>query len=349
MNIGVIGAGIAGLACAKSAAERGFEVTIFDKARGPGGRISTRRQPIAEGTGSVADERHFDHGAQYFTARDEAFRAAVREWTELGIVSEWKPKLVSLEDSGELSKDHGPTRYVGVPSMSQIARHMGEQVSGLATVGFGVKVVGLERHGHLWEFIAEDGERLGAFDVVVVALPAPQAVELLGDVPDIRARLRSISMRPCWALMLSFDQRLPVDFDAAFVNTRGLRDRISWVSRNNSKPGRPDHESWIVHAAAEWSRQHLEETPNAVLPQLREAFFEALDLDPAAFPTAVQVAHRWRYALPDAPLCDACLYDIEAGVGACGDWCMGARVEAAYLSGLALADRLVESQHPAMC
>ena len=42
-TVGVIGAGMAGLACARELAAKGFEVTVFDKGRGLGGRTATRR------------------------------------------------------------------------------------------------------------------------------------------------------------------------------------------------------------------------------------------------------------------------------------------------------------------
>ena len=52
-------------------------------------------------------------------------------------------------------------------------------------------------------------------------------------------------------------------------------------------------------------------------------------------------AHRWMYAIPDNPLQQDCLFDPTTGIGACGDWCGGSRVEAAYLSGIALAGGLM--------
>ena len=50
-------------------------------------------------------------------------------------------------------------------------------------------------------------------------------------------------------------------------------------------------------------------------------------------PVAALEAHRWRYARVGAPLGEACLLDRSAGIGLCGDWCLDARVEAAFMSG----------------
>ena len=57
--------------------------------------------------------------------------------------------------------------------------------------------------------------------------------------------------------------------------------------------------------------------------------------------------HRWRYAFVDRPVGSACLLDAAAGLGACGDWCLGARVEAALLSGYAMAGRILGLDTPA--
>jgi predicted NAD/FAD-dependent oxidoreductase len=59
-------------------------------------------------------------------------------------------------------------------------------------------------------------------------------------------------------------------------------------------------------------------------------------------PAPVQrAAHRWRYALVETPLGESCLWDPASGIGVCGDFCLGPRVEAAWLSGTALASAVL--------
>lgn len=333
MRVAVIGGGMAGLTCTRTLADHGWDVQVFDKGRGPGGRMSRKR--VESDTG----ELHFDHGAQYFTARDERFRRLVDSWIDEGVVAEWHPRLVSIEADHLLSKPHGPTRYVGTPGMNALVKHLAETLPERAAVRFNTRVAQLHLHGHQWELEDDRGVTLGRFDAVVAAVPAPQAAALLEDVPDLRARLERVSMTPSWAVLLGFDRAVPVEFDAAFINKPETREIVTWIARNASKPGRPDGASWVVHAAPRWSADHVDDDPESVIEPVTRAFFEALGVDPIE-PTYAS-AHRWRYALPEAPLCEGCLFDQSLAVGACGDWCMGARVEGAFLSGAAMAGRLL--------
>lgn len=317
----VVGAGIAGLACAELLRRRGWQVRLFDKGRGPGGRMSTRR----------ARGWRFDHGAQYFTVRDARFARAVEAWRRAGVVARWDGEIVVLEDGSRRPTGGGTERWVGVPGMSAVCRHLG---AGLE-VAFGTRVERLERAGESWRLTSAAGEQLGRYDAVVVAVPAPQAAHLLAPVaPGVAARCARVDMAPCWAAMVAFDRPLELGFDGAFVH----RSALSWVARNGSKPGRPPGEAWVLHGSPDWSRDHLELAPEAAAERLLAALAAAcggIERRPVFLD-----AHRWRYALPAEPLPETCLLDAGLRLAVCGDWCAGPRVEGAYLSGRAAAERL---------
>ena len=108
-KVAVIGAGISGLMCARTLVDHGFPVTLFEKSRGVGGRMATRR---------THDGLRFDHGAQYFTVRDGRFRRYVESWIEDGIVEPWRGRIVVL-DSGTIKEEKmGADRFVAVPGMN---------------------------------------------------------------------------------------------------------------------------------------------------------------------------------------------------------------------------------------
>ena len=138
--------------------------------------------------------------------------------------------------------------------------------------------------------------------------------------------------------MLGFDSPLDLPFDGSFVNESSL----SWIAKNGSKPERENrHESWVLHASPQWSGREIDAEPDGVLRQLTDAFWQATNSDPqeANFATA----HRWRYAIPPEPLVERSLFDAERRLGACGDWCSGPRVEGAFLSGAAVAGRVLST------
>lgn len=318
-SIAVVGAGLSGLTCARILQDHGLGVKVFEKSRGPGGRMSTRR---------TQEQVSFDHGAQYFTARDERFRRYVNSWQHDGLVAPWCGRIVSLRAGEIVSEKNNVERFVGVPGMNAICKHLAEDVS----VQYNTRVGPAQRVGDQHQLTDEHGTNLGDFDIVIVSTPAPQTIELLANVPQLVDRLSRVKMTGCWAVMLELAESSPLQFDGAFVNESPL----SWVARNSSKPGRSsDSETWILHATPEWSEENLECSNEEIKHELIDAFWQSTETP--AQPIAFSTAHRWRYALPTSCLEDRCLFQSSHQIGVCGDWCGGPRVEGAFLSGSAVA------------
>lgn len=319
----IIGAGIAGVAAARALADAGARGTVFEKARGPGGRLARRRNEAGE----------FDHGTSSFAAGDAVFRHSLDAWCEAGAAQAWSGTIVTLRGEG----DHAPTpgtRYVGVPGMSSLVRHLGRNLD----IRYEQRVAGIERTQQGWMLTFDDGTAAGPFTNVLLTMPAPQAVPLLAPVsPELADAARAARMTPCWAAMLAFDGRVGVDFDGAHVDSPGP---INWLARNSSKPGRPSTEAWVAHARADWSIEHLERSADWVADQLAGAFARLLDHHAAP---VFQSAHRWRYARVDRSLGVSCLFDAGLRIGAAGDWCAGSGVDSAFHSGLAAAARMLDA------
>ena len=167
-RIAVIGAGVSGLVSARTLQDQEFSVTVFEKSHGPGGRTATRR----------ADPGlSFDHGAQYFTARETHFKAFVEEGVRQGIVAEWTGLIVQIDGKKVESKTEHPVRYVGVPAMTAIATHLADEL----TIHRETRIVELTRVENGWELTDTNGHTYRDYDYVIVSLPAPQTTLLLGD------------------------------------------------------------------------------------------------------------------------------------------------------------------------
>lgn len=320
-SVAVIGGGIAGVTVARLLAERGYPVSIFEKGRDVGGRMATLRE------GDCA----FDSGCQFFTVRDERFRQHVELWQEQGWVAEWEHALATC-DNGEVALLQNDTpRYVGVPGMNAMVRGFAEDVD----VQLATKITGLERDEEDWVLSGEKGPLPDRYEIAIVATPSVHAVPLLASASAFQADAASIRMQSCWAVMALFDFEIEAPFDAAFVRNSPL----VWVANGGSKPSRAGHEAWVLHASPKWSREHLEDAPEAVKRELLRAFDEALGIGDAA-PT-LALSHRWLYAAPEKPLDGGFLWDAEQHLGVVGDWCSGPRVENAFLSGLQLAQKII--------
>ena len=329
-TVAVVGAGISGLVCARTLADQGYPVKVFEKSRGVGGRMSTRRTDHGF---------QFDHGAQYFTARNNRFRRYVDSWIDDDIVSPWQGSIVVLENGVVTSVKSGTDRYVAVPRMNAICKHLATDLD----IQFQTCIDPLKREGEQWRVSDDKGTTWGLFDVAVVSAPAGQTAKLLQEVPSLAVPASDTLMQGCWAVMLVFPGSLGLEFEGAFVHGSPL----SWIARNSSKPGRnAETETWVLHASAEWTHAHLGEPAAAIAQLLTEEFWPAIGL--SATRPDYSVAHRWRYALPPEPLAESCLFDSEMKVAACGDWCGGPRVEGAFLSGASAAGRvmgLLKTEH----
>jgi len=335
-RVGVIGGGMAGLACARRLAAAGLAVTVFDKGRGPGGRMSARRR-AAHGT-----TWDWNHGAQYFTARHPAFRELVHDWEAAGVVRAWSQPPTILGESGPAAPTVEPSaRYAGVPAMNQPAKELAATVGANGVIHCGIRVAQVVPKPSGWELRDADGADRGTFDRVVVAVPAPQAVPLLGAVPHLAEQAAGAEMQPTLTGLFGFAEPLPTDIGRAFVNLPATHpgSALAWMARAPAEAASGHGESWVVHATHAFSRQWLHAAREQQATALRQAFAAALDL-PDLAPAHAEV-HGWHYAAVASPIDRPCLYDPAHGLGACGDWCLGNRVEAAFLSGDALADAIL--------
>jgi renalase len=332
MKVLVIGSGLAGLTAARLLDQAGHAVRTVDKRRVPGGRMTARRIVNRDADRPEHASLTFDHGAQYFTIRDPRFAAEVETWHKARVVQVWHGKLAAFDSEGRDAVDDEQTRWVGVPGMSAIAHHLARSLE----VTCGLQVERLTREGTRprWTAHTTAGDDLSGFDAVVIAVPAPQALPLLVSSPTLAEATGRVVMHPCWAALVAFDDRVKAPFDGAFVASSPL----GWIACNRSKPRRDVAETWVLHATAEWSAAHIEDDGNAVAAFLLNAF---ADLVRAPLPRPVHLtAHRWRHACADPGLGIETLVDYAQRLVVCGDWCLGNRVEAAFLSGAAAAREL---------
>jgi predicted NAD/FAD-dependent oxidoreductase len=319
-RVAVVGAGIAGLSCATHLQALGFEVEVFEKSRGPSGRMSTR-----QGEGWSAD-----HGAQYFTARDPLFKQALDAWIADGIVSRWNPKIGVFEEGRWRESSGNEPRYVSNPGMNAIGKHLASTL----TLHLNQTIDQLMPINDQWQLSStESGLFISRFDFLVLALPAPQAAVLTNALPTgIQAISHSVNMDGCWTVMARFSERPNLPFDAAFVNG----EKISWICRNQSKPLRSGQESWTIQASPKWSQENIELAPQEASIQLL-ACAKQLGLDCSDAEIAI---HRWRYASGFTNPSPEFVFLPKFNLGLCGDWLNGGRVEGAWLSGRKLAGQI---------
>lgn len=318
-TVAVIGAGLAGLACAHALQAAGMLVTVYERGDAPGGRMRAR-----QGAGWRCDV-----GAQYFTARAADFAAVVETWRAAGVAARWPARIARWDGTELRVSQTALTRFVGVPEMAAPVRALATELD----VRLHAAVRSLQRSGQGWALSMHAEPAQQVVDTVLLALAAPDAAVLLaGIAPALATIAGDARMQPAWAVVLRFEARIEPGYDALFVNAGPLR----WVARDSSKPARQGAETWLLHATADWSRLHLDATADDVIAMLLPEL-AVLGLPP---PQACD-AYRWTVASTDPPLQTGCVWDAQLGLGMCGDWLAGGKVEGAWQSGAALAQRVV--------
>lgn len=323
MSIAVIGAGMAGAACARALTEQGVEVAVFDKGRSAGGRMSSKR----------TERGYLDLGAQYFTARSDAFIAQCHTWANTGSIARWEGLLAAWEAGGVNPSPDDTERYVGVPAMQAPVVQLLENIS----LHTGMQIDQLQFDGARW-LLFSSGRCLGSFRRLVLAIPQQQAAQLLqafvSSHPELAALFAATALLPCWAVNIQLERPL-WPYDGVFVKNH---PSLGWLARQASKRGRCDTEDWLLHFTPEFSARHIEASAAEIAQMALLALQELAGQDLAG---NVSHCHRWLYAQqqPDFPVKGA-VYLPQLSLGLAGDWLNGGRVENAWLSGVQLAGEI---------
>lgn len=331
IKIAIIGAGLSGLSAAHLLKNHAH-ITVFEKARGVSGRMSTRR----------AEPYFFDHGAQYFTARTSAFKAFIQPLIDQEIIQPWHANYVKIDGNTiQTSPDCGndELRYVGSPSMSMVTKHLAEDL----TVHLNTRITDITRK-ETWCLQDENDQRYEGFDWVIITSPAPQTADLLPETFRYYDEVKAVKMQACFSLMLGFSQPLALEFETAHITNAD----ISWLSVNSKKPNRIGQYSLLVHSCADYAERHIDEDRNDVMQHLIAETSRVVGHDVST--ADYKAIHGWRYAnnvavnkvtannatANNQPL----LLDQALQLAVCGDWCVGGRVEGAFTSAYQLADAM---------
>ncbi|MAS82033.1 MAG: NADP transhydrogenase subunit alpha [Legionellales bacterium] len=319
-RIAIIGAGMAGLTVGIQLNDFAI-VELFEKSRRVSGRMSTR----------YANNYQFDHGTQDFTVRDQAFKKFLAPYMKTGILKEWKPKLMLIE-KGYVAKTKNWTEkhYVPSPKMNELCVAMAKGIN----VQLNTEIIRIEKKEQGWLLYTKDKQEFGPYEWVINTTPAPQAEKLLPDSFSGHQYFKKCKMFGCYTLMLALSAPWKWEWEAAIVRN----SLISWMTLNSNKPDRSNEQTLIVQTDNEWSENHIDEAKSNIQHIILEELNSLLSYDFSD--SQYLTTHRWRYSdIKQAAGVDYHL-DHEQQLGACGDWFIKGRIEAAFLSGYKLANSM---------
>lgn len=329
-RVAIVGSGLAGLTAARLLMARNCSVTLFEKSRGPGGRLAAKR--VSDGS---PDDGSVDIGAQYFTVRTPAFDQFLIRHAGQDCFAAWRGQFGFQTESGGWEPFPEETRYVGVPRMTALTRSL---ASGL-DVQAETRIAHLDRSASGWTLQDTHGKSHGFYDAVIITAPPAQARDLLRDsnMPVFEGQLDEAvcHVQPCWAAAIHFHAPLKQAFDGM----RCRDDVLYWIGNNSSKPGRENQDQWwVLHANPVWSGDHRDSSAGKVVDDMVTAFQRVTGCQ--SLPDQC-IYHRWLYAKSSSTDLPGFRWSDEHRIGLAGDWLSGGRVEGAFESASALVEHLI--------
>lgn len=337
LEIAIVGAGMAGIACAnqlQAAVRQG--TAIFEKSRGVGGRLTTRRM----------FDTCVDRGTCYISPKGDRFRGLFDRLIAANIVETWTDTTHTLTKNGDLLADADIyPRYVAPGGMNQIAKYLAKDLD----VRFGQRAISIQPDGKLWRLTLEGAPTEILARTVILAIPAPQAVDVLASSANILPEkflndLRAIEYYPSIAVAAGYTDVQLAQWEAAYPQVRSITCTddpiLGWIGLDSSKRHQPASPVFVLQSTANFAARYpnqedMESASRAMLARAQERFLPW-------FPDCQwQHPHLWRYAFPKSPRSDSYLsIDAPAPLFCTGDWCRGRKVEDAYLAGLAVAEAI---------
>ena len=317
--IAIIGAGVAGLAAARELSDN--EYMIFEKSRGPGGRLASKR----------LNDLRADIGAQFFTVRDPRFEETINLAVEAGAVQSWAPRMGTFKQSQAIVSPDTQKRFVGTPYMNALGRFLAQSVE----IQSETRIDSVKKAGDRFILTTTAGEQYTA-DQVLITTPVDQMSDLLVDF-KIDQIAQKFTMAPTWTTVVSANEPLATGdgelIDACFG---GDHPALDFISVEQSKPGR-NSDFIVIHSTPDWATIHLEDDAEWVADAMSTLLNDIFHVR-----SEPVISHRWRYARPTDPKLTAQkgIYQIDSGLWIAGDYLAGGRVEGAFLAGIEAAERL---------
>ena len=344
-----MGAGVSGLMVGRnlSALQAVDCVDIFEKSRGVGGRMATRRY----------DTLMFDHGAPFFTARSKAFQRWLLPLINEGVITAWQPKLITLSPNKKpFKRQWYEPHYVGVGGNNRL----GKYVAGGQHIVLNSTIRSCNKVDNHWFLIDENNNQYGPYDWLITAIPPAQVAALCETCvngPQLPSFIRETQMTSCFSLMLGYEHALPVNWQWAKVNDSCIASIALEYAKSEAVNGFAvvikSTEVWAQkhkHAELSWVQAHLLQEFNALLAGAGSVRGVSQLLPKVVYSDC----HRWLYSQKcnskdvdeavevtgtDVPPPGFYSDDVQ-GMSCCGDWLLSGGIESAFLSADALSRHL---------
>lgn len=320
MKIAIVGAGLTGCLLANSLVEKGYDVTVFEKSRGAGGRCTHKRTSWGS----------FDMGAPFIPTTDADFQQFMQQQVASGNATLWPAESYQYTENNVIRKANQQS-FVFSPTMHSLCKSM-LNGSHLVTQ---FRVRNIQKQQKCWRLIEQSGQVSATFDYVIVCAPWPQTNALLGSQSCLVVpKLLHQQWTSCWTVALQFEQAIETPYQYIHCKDSILQTLVN----DSAKPQRSQtHSVWVAYFDNKASDQYCA----AEKSQIRElALTEMEKILAVPLPKVLNnYEHYWRFARPKQNEKSLGIVgDLTTGLLAAGDWSEGASVQSCYLTAMRLSN-----------
>jgi len=308
----IIGSGISGSTIANYLREK-YLIRVYDKARGIGGRSSFKRYK-----GKIG----FDHGLQYLSPRSKKFKLFTNYLIKKKVLKHWTGNHKFLNERVKRDKKH--VKLIGVKGNNDISKFLLKNIS----CNFYSELSEIKRQKNFWHLKFKDNKHIYSKNLIITA-PFPQTKRLTSKFVKTKLFRNKVIMNSTLTVLL-MTNKTGNQVSSFFTNDKVL----GWVSNENSKKRfKYGKDLWVLQSTFEYGKKHCDKYKN------KKKFYTKVLLNKFKKLTNIKFKkiyfthiHGWKYSSNSKPLNLQSYWDKKIGLGLCGDWFGGPRLENGWLS-----------------
>ena len=320
----IIGSGVSGATIGSLLKDK-FDVTIFDKAKGAGGRSSYKRFNAKIG---------FDHGLQYLSPRSKKFKHFTKHLIKKKILKYWRGNHEFLNKRVKKDKKH--IKLIGVKGNNQISKYLIKDIN----CNFSCELQNISRSRGFW-FLNFKNKDLIITKNLIITAPFPQTKKLLSKFIKSDFFKKKIIMNASITVLL-ITNKTKNKSSSYFTNDKIL----GWVSYENSKKRfKSNKDCWVLQSTFNFGKRNINIYKN------KKKFYTNILIKKFKNITGINFKkiyfshiHGWKYSSNSKPFKTLSYWDKKNGLGICGDWFGGPRFENGWESANDLFSKIVKNK-----
>ena len=308
----VIGSGISGATIANLLNKK-FQVNLYDKGRGPGGRASFKR---------VKGQIGFDHGTQYFSPKSIEFKKFTNRLIKIKILKKWSGNHIFLNSKKKENKKH--IKIIGKKGNNDICKFLLKKVKCF----YQSEVKKIYYKNKLWFLLFTDG-KIRTYKVVILTCPFPQLKKLSEKFINDTFIKRKLKMDANITVMIAIKKNKKSPSSFLFDDPV-----LGWAGNENTKKRfKSKYDLWTLQSTFKWANKNIDKNKKNLKKNskiLIDKFFKLTKIKKTK--VIYSINHGWKYSSNSKPLKIRSYWDPQKKIGVCADWFIGPRLESGWIS-----------------